>query len=400
MNVQELRAALRGISAYKNIMELPLMRTLASLLDALDRGDGEAALEAYTQVFYSLRQGGHEGLGSWLQERLTYDQAPYPLLVERGGSDPALESAARRDVETLALLAIQDCDGYVRSMDGLLGNGYRPVTANLPRWRAEAPFSFDRLTEAYKTDGAGIFARWRAFVWENGTLIPVADPDLGAEGEMMGYEAQREEVIANTRALLSGQRVNDVLLYGESGTGKSATVKHLLTVPGLEDLRLVEADKEHLSDLPALIRILAGRRQKFVILIDDLAFDRDDSTYSVLKSILEGGVERRPANVAIYATTNRRHLVRQSFSDRNGDDVDIQETIGEKTSLSERFGMRIVYQALDKAKFLDLVECMAREDGLDLDREILHARALEWERYHPGYTPRTARHFLNSLRAE
>ena len=400
MKVEQLRAALRGVSAYKDLMRQPLMVRVIELLDDLCAGAGERAMDAYTDVFYALRQSGHEGLGSWLKEHLTYDEAPYPKLAERGDRDPALESAARRDVETLGLLAVQDCDSYVERLAALMGEECRPVVSNLPRWKAEAPFSFDSLTDSYRANGAGLFARWRAFVWENGALIPVADPDLGAEGEMMGYESQRSEVVANTRALAAGRAVNNVLLYGDSGTGKSATVKSLLTVPGLEDLRLIEADKENLCDLPVLIRMLGGRRQKFVIFIDDLAFDRDDRTYSVLKTILEGGVERRPDNVVIYATSNRRHLVRQNFSDRTGDEVDIQETIDEKTSLSERFGIRIVYQALDKAKFLDLVDRMADQDGVTLDRDTLHARALTWERYHPGRTPRTARQFLNSLRAE
>lgn len=400
MKVEQLRAALRGVSAYKNILELPLMGKVTELLDALCARNGMRALDAYTDVFYGLRAEGHESLGSWMKEHLTYDEAPYPLLAEREGSDPALESAARRDVETFGLLCAQDCDGYVARLAALLGEDCRTVAANLPRWKAEADFSFERLTQCYRKNGAGLFARWRAFVWESGALIPVADPDLGAEGEMFGYEAQREEVVANTRALVSGRAVNNVLLYGDSGTGKSATVKSLLTVPGLENLRLVEADKENLGDLPVLIRLLGGRRQKFVIFIDDLAFDRDDRTYSVLKTILEGGVEKRPANVAIYATSNRRRLVRQNFSDRTGDEVDIQETIDEKTSLSERFGLRVVYQSLDKARYLELVDSMAAEAGVSLDRETLHARALMWERYHPGRTPRTARQFLNSLRAE
>ena len=398
MKVEQLRAALRGVSAYKDLMRQPLMVRVIELLDDLCAGAGERAMDAYTDVFYALRQSGHEGLGSWLKEHLTYDEAPYPKLAERGDRDPALESAARRDIETLGLLAVQDCDSYVERLAALMGEECRPVVSNLPRWKAEAPFSFDSLTDSYRANGAGLFARWRAFVWENGALIPVADPDLGAEGEMMGYESQRGEVVANTRALVAGRAVNNVLLYGDSGTGKSATVKSLLTVPGLEDLRLIEADKENLCDLPVLIRMLGGRRQKFVIFIDDLAFDRDDRTYSVLKTILEGGVERRPDNVVIYATSNRRHLVRQNFSDRGSDEVDAFETIAEKTALAERFGLRIPYLTMNKKDYLSLVDHLAGLEGLEMDREVLHAKAMEWEIRHAGRTPRVARQFIASLR--
>ena len=149
--------------------------------------------------------------------------------------------------------------------------------------------------------------------------------------------------------------------------------------------------------MAGLIRSLAGRQQRFILFIDDLAFDQDDRTYSVMKTILEGGLERRPANVAIYATSNRRHLVRQTFSDRAGDEVDAFETISEKTALAERFGLRIPYLALNKNEFLDLVETMAARCGVQMEREQLRSEAGRWEMRHPGRTPRTAKQFIASL---
>ena len=215
----------------------------------------------------------------------------------------------------------------------------------------------------------------------------------------MGYTLQRAQVIANTRALLEGRRVNDVLLYGDSGTGKSATVKCLLSVPDFGNLRLIEVQKEGLRDMPALIRSLRGRQQKFILFIDDLAFDQDDNTYSVVKTILEGGLEKRPDNVAIYATSNRRLLVRQTFSDRAGDEVDIRETIAEKTALSDRFGLRIPYLALNKAEFLELIEQLADQAGVSMDRGELMREAVKWDMKFPGRTPRGARQFIASLSA-
>ncbi len=149
------------------------------------------------------------------------------------------------------------------------------------------------------------------------------------------------------------------------------------------------------SDL--LIRRLDGRRQKFIVFIDDLTFDRDDPTYSVLKTILEGGVERRPQNVAVYATSNRRHLVRQTISERAGDEMDRSETIREKTSLADRFGVRVLFQGLGKPEFLALVDMLAARQGVDLSPEELHRRAVAWERFHGAQTPRTALQFILSL---
>ena len=177
-------------------------------------------------------------------------------------------------------------------------------------------------------------------------------------------------------------------------------MKSLISVPGFERLRLIQVDKDDLGQLHDLIRTLAGRPQRFIVFIDDLAFDKDDHTYSALKTILEGGIEPRPANVAVYATSNRRHLVRETFSDRAGDEVDMRETIEEKTALSERFGLRVLYQALDQKEYLALVDELAAQNGVTMERAELHRRALGWVMCHPGRTPRTAQQFMNSLRVE
>lgn len=397
--IHELRAALLGVSSYRALLDEPLMVSVQELLDDLVKNRGEAALRAYTNIFYSLRQAGKQGLGDWLHDALRYLESPYPDALAHGMRDPALESSARRDIETLGLLAGPDCDRLLDAMGRILPQEFRPVLAGLPRWRAQAPFTFESLTDFYRVRGAGRFAQYRAFLWSDGVLIPVAEPDCPGGEDMLGYTLQRDQVTANTKAFLEGGRINDVLLYGDSGTGKSATVKALLSIPGFENLRLIEIQKDGLRDMPGLIRSLAGRPQKFILFIDDLAFDQDDHTYSVVKTILEGGLEKRPVNVAIYATSNRRLLVRQTFSDRAGDEVDIQETIQEKTALSDRFGLRIPYLALSKGEFLALIEQLAQQQGLRMDPDELRREAVKWDMRFPGRTPRGARQFIASLLA-
>ena len=397
---RELRAALLGLSAYKALREEPLLKAVGNLLDGLAAGRGEEALGAYTDVVLALQEAGAHGMGDGLLALLRYRETPYPrALTGPAGADAVLEAAARRDVNVLKRLRGLDCGAVLEKLTGLLGPEFAPVLEELPRWQAGADFDFDGLTAFYREHGAGLFARYRAFVWTDGALIPVHEPDCPDEEEMMGYILQRDQVIANTRALLEGRRVNDVLLYGDSGTGKSATVKCLLSVPDFGNLRLIEVQKEGLRDMPALIRSLRGRQQKFILFIDDLAFDQDDNTYSVVKTILEGGLEKRPDNVAIYATSNRRLLVRQTFSDRAGDEVDIRETIAEKTALSDRFGLRIPYLALNKAEFLELIEQLADQAGVSMDRGELMREAVKWDMKFPGRTPRGARQFIASLSA-
>lgn len=395
MEVRKLRAELQGISAYRNLLVEPPLVEASGLLDALCVGAGEEALLQYTGLYYALRGTGCASLGDWLWDELRYEEAPYPTALDAGKADRVLTAAARRDVETLITLVETECGAMIGEMEKLLPEEYRPVLETLPRWESKAPFTFETLRDSYLQNGAGLFARYRAFIWEEGALLPVPDPDCAQP--ILGFEVQREQVLKNTRALVEGRQVNNVLLYGESGTGKSLTVKSLLAVPEFRDLRLIEVDKDRLSDLPRLIRLLTGRRQKFILFIDDLTFDKDDRTYSALKTILEGGLEKRPANVAVYATSNRRHLVRQTFSDRAGDEVDLSETIQEKTSLAERFGVRIPYLSMTRAEFMDMVEKMAELCGVTMEREQLRAEASRWELRHPGRTPRTARQFITSL---
>ena len=190
-----------------------------------------------------------------------------------------------------------------------------------------------------------------------------------------------------------------MLLYGVSGTGKSATVKALLGMEGMENLRLIEVDKADLTGIPQLVRMLGHQPQKFILFIDDLAFDKDDKSYSLLKTILEGGVEPRPANVAVYATSNRRHLVRETFSDRQGDEINARETMQEKTSLSERFGLRVIFNELTKPQFLNMVRELAKIRGIAMDEERLMALAVRWDVRNPNRTPRSAVQFIDSLAA-
>ena len=397
MELNALRAALRGISAYREVTNTTVLGGIWMMLDALYQKNGEEALEHYVSRFHLLRSNGCEGLGDWLWDWLRYTETPYSRLIDQGKSDPALENAARRDIDTLVLLAETDCDRFIDAMKPLLGNEFAATLAGLPRWRAAAPFDFDSLTRFYREHGAGEFAKYRAFLWEDGMLVPVADPDCPHPEDLLGYEHQRGQVEQNTRLMMAGRQANNVLLFGDGGTGKSATVKSMLYLPGMEDLRLIEVEKENLTGMPGLIRSLAGRRQKFILFIDDLAFDQDDMNYSVLKTILEGGLEPRPDNVAIYATSNRRNLVRQTFSDRAGDEVDRDETIQEKTALADRFGLRVVYQGFTKKEYLELIARLAEQKNITIPWETVEAKAVAWDARHPGRSPRTARQFIDSL---
>ena len=397
MERSELKLRLKSLSLFRDILAQPPMSAVLRLLSAVDAGTGESALSAWGELFYSLGENGFDGLGPWLEHWLLHSDGPWPNAVAQGRSTPAQDAFARRDMEALASLSALDAAALRDALALSLPEGDRAAAADLPLWTPHPLISFEALAEWYRSHGAGPFAHCRAFLWDGEDLLPVEHPDAPSQEELLGYKLQRAQVEENTRALLAGRRVNNVLLFGDSGTGKSATVKSLLSLPGTQELRLVEVSKEGLATLPRLIRSLAHRRQKFILFIDDLAFDQDDKTYGVLKTILEGGLEPRSENVAVYATSNRRNLVRQTFSDRAGDEVDRDETIQEKTALADRFGLRIPYLGLPKGEYLELVEYLAKRAGLTLPREELLAKAVRWDARHPGRSPRTARQFIDSI---
>lgn len=395
--MEQFYAQLKSVSPYRALLRTPAGEQLTGLFSALAHKDGEEAMERYAALFEAVAAAGWDSLGDWLLDRLRYEESPFAAAAARGEESQALARAAEHDIALFARLAALPCGELKGAIAALLPADWAGAVADLPEWRAEAPFDFEGLRRFYRANGTGMFARYRAFTWSSSQLRPVERPDFVPEEELWGYRLQRDQVVANTRALVEGRQVNNVLLYGEPGTGKSATVKALLGVPGFESLRLIEVHKADLGDFAQLLRGLAHRPQKFILFIDDLAFDQDDMTYSVLKSVLEGGLEPRPDNVAVYATSNRRNLVRQSFSDRRGDEVDVNETVREKTSLAERFGLRIPFTALNRNQFLELVEELAARKGIRWDREVLRAEAVKWEMRHPSRTPRTALQFLANL---
>ncbi len=395
---QNLYAQLSSLLVYRGLLQLKPVSALQTLLKNLEAG--EAKVDDYANVFYALTAEGCDSLAEYLHDHIRYDECPFAEAAARGQVSGVMERAARHDIQVLQNVSNLRCKELKGELAAQQPSSWRTLVEELPEWNVGAAFSYEELLRFYQVNGSGTFARYQAFVWQEGQLYPVPHPDFLPEGSMWGYQRQRNQVIENTRALMAGKAVNNVLLYGASGTGKSATVKAMLGMPEFEGLRLIEVQKEELTDIPHLVRTLGHRPQKFIIFIDDLAFDKADKTFSSLKTILEGGLEPRPANVAVYCTSNRRHLVRQNFSDRSGDEVDANETIQDKTSLAERFGLRILFSELNKAQFIQMAEDLSHAQGLNVDHETIQAEAVRWDIRHPSRSPRSANQFVASMMAK
>ena len=389
-----LKARLMSLSVYKNMLETTPVR---ALLDLCEAESPEARIGAYTDLLHSVWQEGRKTLSESLAWHLKFDETFIGSAVATGKAEPWLLNAAEGDIGTLSQIGLLSAGAVKAWLRQKCPAEYGPIIEHLAELPQGAPLQPEEIFESYRKKGCGLFALGRAFHWEKGTLTQVNQPDTISQADMIGYEFQRSAVIENTRVMLSGKPTNNVLLYGDSGTGKSATVKSLVNLPEFYNLRLIEIAKNSLDELTELVRFVGKHTQKFILYIDDLSFEQEDKGFSALKTALEGGLERRPDNVAIYATSNRRHMIRETFADRQGDEVHARETLEERSSLSERFGLRLAYLALDKKRYTDMVIEMCRRLDLPYTEEQLRVEANRWELQHGGRTPRVAMQLVEKL---
>ncbi|NLY42725.1 MAG: ATP-binding protein [Clostridiaceae bacterium] len=411
---------------YRNLLKDEIVRNYFLLVDELckDEPIHSKLLEIYYNFVSSLYD--HYGLDSnacgdlWehhLLNLIVTDENLFSLACEKGKFSsipfPIIEAVAH---DLCSLYTIMN-NGYVFLHNVLKDTTTLPFSPCLklhPSTNNTKPLK-DELFQCndwyrtagiiaayYAQNGCGIFSKFKAFRWikkgDSGFLSGISNPDPIRLHNLIGYERERKDIVQNTLQFIHGYPANNVLLYGDRGTGKSSTVKALLNEYKSRGLRLIEVSKDHLSDLPAILNLIRNRGLKFIIFVDDLSFDGDETQYRELKSILEGSIEARPGNVLIYATSNRRHLIKEYFSERSSDDeIGSQDTLQEKLSLSDRFGITVTFLAPDQEKYLHIVEELARQRNLNIDTTTLRSMALQWEMQHNGRTPRTAKQFIDHL---
>lgn len=264
---------------------------------------------------------------------------------------------------------------------------------------------FDIMTRHYQDVGVGTFGLHRAFrireTEGNLHFLPINNTDRVLLADLVGYELQKKQLRDNTEAFLEGRAANNVLLYGDSGTGKSSSVKALINEYYDRGLRMIELYKHQFGALSQVIAETKNRNYRFIFFIDDLSFEENEVEYKYLKALIEGGVETRPDNILIYATSNRRHLIRETWRDRNDTEftgeIHRSDTVEEKLSLSARFGVQINYSIPNREQFRGMVLQLAQKHGITLPEETLLAEANRWELRHGGISGRTAQQFINAL---
>ena len=266
----------------------------------------------------------------------------------------------------------------------------------------------DIITEFYKEDGVGKFGLNKAFRIEEGSdlktanIIPITRVEHVYLNDIIGYDLQKKKLTDNTESFINGKPANNCLLYGDAGTGKSSSVKAIVNEYYDKGLRIIEIYKHQFRYLSDILEQIKDRNYKFIIYMDDLSFEESELEYKYLKAILEGGFGRRPENVLIYATSNRRHLIRESFRDKTETDEELhtRDTVEEKLSLSARFGEKIYYGSPDKREFNSIVLSLAKKNNIDMDEGEILSKANMWELSHGGMSGRSATQFITYLQSQ
>ncbi len=334
---------------------------------------------------------------TYLNDIIRFDENYFTLHCERGESrqiPPTVLKAVDSDLEILLKLMHWDPSEQI---SGAAKRDIRTIAIS----QAEIENFRETLATAVQTQGAGLFGRYHAAVWQHSTqsFHPVHHPDPITFDQLIGYEEQKQILQDNTRRFVEGLPANHILLYGDRGSGKSSSVKALLHPFAPKGLRIIEVYKDDLVDFPAITGQLRHRGLKFLIYVDDLTFESGESGYKHLKAILEGSLENKPSNILIYATSNRRHLLRETFADREND-IHGNDTVQEQLSLADRFGITLTYSSPDQNHFLAIVNGLAKQRALPIDKDTLEKRALQWERQHNGRSGRTAKQFIDFLEGE
>ena len=386
--MKELKDKLFALCIFRNLLE-------NEVLDALFSHIKHPSVASYAEFVSLLYAANGGNLGEYVKELCLNSENIYVRTVGAKKSIPNyMRDAVEAELEVLQELAALDKETLCSP---LKYNGFLPDFTTTKLHLKDIYMHRAKNIGKY---GYGIYAKHRMFYAdENGCIAPVLHPDKTELCDLVDYERERGAVIDNTRALLAGKPAANILLTGDAGTGKSSTVKAVANALWNEGLRIIEMRKDQLRSIPKVLDALSSTPLKFVLFIDDLSFLKDDDNFNALKAVLEGSVTAKSSNVVIYATSNRRHIIKETFSDREGDDVHRNDTMQEIISLSERFGIHITFSKPNKETFLHIVHHLANENGINMPTDELDLLAERFALERGGRSARLAKQFIDGILA-
>lgn len=394
---QKLRFYIEALCVY----DLKNDEVIASLLELLKSVESEEVLEKQSEFFRMVTS--HNSFKEYVSRLILTNDNAFTKAAASGSTDKlagAVLDGVKSDLEKLEAIANIRPEDICSSVEN---TDLKEVLKTLPGWETGSPApplrtnwkdQINELVEYHKKNGYGMFSKYNAFTWRDHSLYPIAGTDPILLSDLKNYEIQRQKVIDNTESFVHGYPSNNVLLYGDRGTGKSSTVHAVLNAYAPQGLRMIEISKSDIPDLTMIREQLASSPMKFIIFIDDLCFDSHDDSFGELKAALEGSLSGRKHNTLIYATSNRRHLIKESFSDREND-INRNDIMQEQLSLSDRFGLSITFVNPDKKDYLDIVEKIAADRKLEVDKDRLFIVAEQWAARKGGRSPRCARQFID-----
>ncbi len=391
-----LNIRLHSLAIFRNLLQDPVLSALSAYLDSLDLDSTPGSVAKYAEFVSRLYAAGSTTLAQYIKRIVGDNENPYIRMIGRG-EEPVEElvESVRHELEIMQ--AVADLTPKKLRL-GLNWDGY------LPAFKAETvdiAGSYRKRCENIGKFGYGIYARHHMFyLGSQGQIVPVHNPDKTRLASLIDYKREQQIILDNTLALLEGKPAANILLTGDAGTGKSSTVKAVVNELSYKGLRILEVRKEQLHSIPAILDELNSNPLKFILFIDDLSFQKDDDNFSALKAILEGSVSAKSRNVVIYATSNRRHLVKESFSSREGDDIHRNDTMQEIISLSERFGIQVTFQKPNKETYLGIVHHLAWEKGVQMELSELDTLAERFALGRGGRSARAATQFIDGLLAK
>ena len=395
MKLTELHIRLNSLAIFRALLSDPVVSALLDYLNSREKATSEA-VSKYAAFVSSLYGTEKRTLAGYIQHIVNNDENAYIRMIGQGKQPwPEMEAQVERELEILQAVADLTPETL---REGLDWDGYLPIFATKSLNIVES--YHQRCTNIHRY-GFGLYAKHIIFyIGEGIRIVPVINPDQIRLSSLVDYKREQQIILDNTVALLEGKPAANILLTGDAGTGKSSTVKAVVNELHDRGLRILEVRKEQLHAIPAILDELNTNPLKFILFIDDLSFQKDDDNFSALKAILEGSVSAKSRNVVIYATSNRRHLVKESFSGRDGDDIHRNDTMQEIISLSERFGIQVTFQKPNKEIYLGIVRHLAEEKGVKMDADELDMLAERFALGRGGRSARAATQFIDGLLAK